>query len=179
MELKTGMIFLSGGEELVQKAIKFFTRSKFSHSFVIMPGPGGVLSALETTSTIVSFSPVSNKANEKNYIEVWLPSRVDELWLAKTYYDYSGKWYGYLSYTWFLYLWFCRLFGYEPKKMWEWCNSGVTCTELTCTYLSRIYPELFAGKDLNTLAPEELKEIMKASGEFTLLGWLNGNEITK
>lgn len=184
MEIKEGMIGFSGGNEFMQKAIRFFIGSKFSHTFTVIRSPYGeesnkdhnIISVIETTSTLVSMTPFHRKDNEDNYIEMYdviADSFLKTSALEETYIRFSGKWYGYLSYFWFIYRWFMRkLFNKEPKQMWDWCNKGITCTELTCNYLYLLFPEIFEGYDLNILSPDKLKEIInKNPNKFIYLGW--------
>jgi hypothetical protein len=187
-ELKPGMIALSGGNEFIQKAIKFFTRSMFSHSFALMQGPYKILSSFETTSTIVSGADIAHKWEEDDYIQVWdvLEASDDEKRksLKKLYKEYAKTRYGYESYLWFIYRAICRLFKYEPKIMWKWVSNGVTCTELSCYYLynlNAIYRALFDGLDFNTLSPQELYNIMIFNPNlFKQIGWIknqNGEKL--
>lgn len=174
MIIKEGMIGFSGGNIWIQKAIRFFIDSKFSHSFVIVNGPLGYMSAFETTETLVCLTPFDRKEDENNWVELWdvvADSNVKYAALKSSYWRFSGKWYGYLSYSWFMYRYVARKFKHEPTKMWEWCNSGVTCTELTCQYVSTLFPNLFKN-DLNTYSPSELRKIMVDNPDkFTNLGW--------
>lgn len=173
MNVRPGMVGLSGGKTFMQRAIRFFIGSKFSHSFsTIMVGPE--VSALETTETRITVTPLIRKKSEKNWVEIWDVIAADTAILDaifETYSVYSGQYYGYLSYIWFIYRWIVRHFGIEPTKMWEWCNKGITCTELTCSYLSKLFPDLFLN-DINTYSPKELRKIMLENPDrFRLLGW--------
>jgi hypothetical protein len=175
-DIKLGMIGLSGGKAWIQRQIMFFTGSEYSHSFIIVPGVSG-LDALETTDTIVCTSPMERKVHESNEVEIWDTSASEDdrqfAWYT-VYVSYAAKWYGYLSYIWFMYRWLMRNFGKEPKVMWKWCTHGVTCTELNVKYLSLLgpeYRELFKDLDLNAQSPEELKQIMiKNPKLFTYIG---------
>jgi len=174
MILAEGMVGLSGGTSFMQKAIRYFTgKSKFSHSFVICDSCN-CYSALETTETRVTVTPVNRKLNEKNWVELWDVNESHEnkrQALQVCYYMHSGEWYGYLSYFWFIWRWICRLFGKELTSMWKWCSKGMTCTELTCSYLTILFPELFLN-DGNTYSPAELRKILTANPDkFTCLGW--------
>lgn len=179
-DVREGMIALSGGSEFIQHAIKFFTRSEFSHSFVVVSGPYGILSALETTSTIVSVSDLQHKTIEKDYVQVWEVLQATPLEklraAALTYQTYAKTRYGYESYAWFIYRAACRVVGQEPTVMWDCVSRGVTCTELTCFYLCNLnerYRALFSGIDFNTQSPEELRQIMLRNPElFREVGWL-------
>ena len=69
-----------------------------------------------------------------------------------------------------------RKFGKEPNKIRKFVSNGVTCTELTCYYLSKInsqFATLFEGKDINTYSPEELQQLINQNSElFEFKGWL-------
>lgn len=175
---KSGMIGLSGGDTFIQKAIRYFTGSIFSHSFITMNGPRDILCALETTSTIVKLAPLEHKLSEPNWIEMWeiLADPIDiERASIQTFAEYVGSRYGYESYLWFMYRSGVRKFGYEPLKMWDWASHGVTCTELSCYTIERINPSfhtIFEGRDYNTIAPQELSIIMHDRSDlFRCAGW--------
>jgi hypothetical protein len=175
MELQQGMIGFSGGNKFIQKAIKFFISSEFSHSFVVIDGPYRILSVLETTDTRVCPTPIDRKLTEDNYVNIWdvLANEEIKKEAAEYVYDkFSGEMYGYLSYFWYMYRWFFRLFKIEKKKMWKWASGGITCSELTATYLDFLYHELFEGIDLNTVSPRELYKIVNDNKDkFVNLGW--------
>ena len=173
-DLKSGMIGQSGGNLFIQKAIRFFTRSIFSHSFLIIEGPYKILSCLETTETIISLTDIFDKMENKDYIEVWKikasQAAIDGA-ASWAYMKYSGKWYGYTSYLYYIWRFFTG-----SKKISKRLTDGTTCTELVCNYICMIGPEfskLFEGIDLNTVTPQDLNEIMEANPAlFEKIGWL-------
>jgi hypothetical protein len=172
----------SGGDEFIQKAIRFFTQSKFSHSFVIMEGPGQRLCALETTSTLVTLTPANRKYLEKYYVEVWRPvgdnlKETISILSQNAFIRYSGNWYGHISYVWFIYRWFMSLFGRDLKKMWRWANRGITCTELTNTSFPFIIDN---ERDPNTITPQIMRDWIARHPEyFTLVGYINQDKMPK
>lgn len=175
MELKAGMIGLSGGNGFIQKCIRFFIESDFSHSFTIVDGPCSCISALETTDTRVCVTPMTRKQYEENWVEIWeieASEVVKEAALRSTYAKYSGLMYGYFSYLWFMYRWLVRKLGADRGWMWDWASKGVTCTELTSSYVRQVYPDDFLGMDINAITVRELRLIMLAKPDrYKLLGW--------
>jgi hypothetical protein len=180
MQFEEGLICFASPKKasFIQKCISFFTGSRFTHSFIVFK-EDGVLKALETTPTIVVANPIDEKYKEGNYIEGWRPtSKEDSLEICKktlvTKQLYLGKWYAYFSYIWFIYRYFARLLGKEPKTMWKWCaNVGpfvITCTELTCYSLPQ---EFIPNQDINTIAPRELREHFKSSDKVMCVGVIN------
>lgn len=180
IEWDKGLICFSGGNEFIQRCIRFFTSSRFSHTFTVVNCLDNFLYAFETTSTIVCLSPVHRKMAEKNYIEAFRikddrKREIFNLNVLPAVNAYAGTWYGYLSYFWFIYRFIMRKFGIEPTKMWKWCNSGVTCTELHMIAFFATFPELIIpGRDINTFAPQELYNIIIANDkEFEFIGEYN------
>jgi len=173
-DIRLGMIAQSGGDEWIQNRIKFFTRSLFTHSFVIIQGPVRE-AVLQTTEAMVTITPIEHKMFGKDYCVFYdIEATTEEkIWATqRAYIKYSGKWYGYLSYIYFI----MRYFGYKkpcPRKL-SW---GVTCTELVAYYLQNLndsYSKLFEGKDLSSLTPEDLRIIIEENkGLFKKQGWLN------
>lgn len=157
-------IGFSGSDGFIQRGIKYFTDCDYSHSFSTLKGPFDYISAIETTSTIVAITPVNRKHDESNYIELWeVIDRRDEFNRAanRAYGTYSGMWYGYLTYVWFIYRWLMRKFKVEKKVMWAWCNRNVTCTELTASIVFSAFPELKdKERDINTYSPKELRDVV-------------------
>jgi len=178
-EIQIGDIFLSGGNKFVQKFIRYFTDSLFSHSGCMGSGPGGLLATVETTPTIVTSQPFDRKYEQPDWLLVVEPlasQESKEKAFIKTWKEYVAERYGYETYLWFIYRSLVRKIGFEPKKMWSWASTGVTCTELTCYYLCKLSDEfaaIFSGKDLNTIAPQELMKIIDYNPElFKIKGWL-------
>jgi hypothetical protein len=178
MKFEDGMVCFSGGDSFMQRGIRFFTRSKFSHSFVVVK-IDGVLCALETTSTKVVCKPVDEKYSESNYIECWTmieSSDQVELFLKTmaAKYFYEGAWYAYQSYPWFIYNWFLGLFGRESKTMWRWCQAfsifKITCTELTCKSLkNKFKPDM----DENAVTPQKLRDnFLTIPNLIKKVGWI-------
>lgn len=168
MEYRAGMFGFQGGSHFIQRAIRFFIDSKWSHSFTMIAGPEGVLSSIETSSSIVQVVPFLRKFAEPDALEVWDPiGATDEarhLSLSRMYDEYSAERYGYESYLWFIWRWITRKLGSDRTVMWPCVSKGVTCTELTCYYLRGLggeYAAMFEGRDVNTFSPEELYRLMQ------------------
>lgn len=175
-EVKPGMIGLAGGEEWIQKQIKNFTNSAWSHSFTVM-NHTGELSVLETTVKYVHCIPLEEKASGTDYIAIWEPI-VDPVQMQdasdRLYMKYIGMLYGYESYLWFIYRFIMSKFGKWPTKMWKIVANRVTCTELTVEGLhdTDSLKELFPY-DLNTYSPQELFEVIETNPDkFRWVGWL-------
>jgi hypothetical protein len=175
--LKPGRFGLSGGNHFIQRCIRFFTGSPFSHSFVVFDGPTGA-DTLETSATIVQVAPVSRKLEEPDWILLFEPlagavERQDAA--VDCYAKHSARWYGYLSYLWFMWRWAARWLGMEPSTMWKWAAGGVTCTELTTTWLGSLFRvgPLLQGQDLNCWSPEELGRLcLQKPAHLRPVGWL-------
>ena len=175
-DLKPGMIGLAGGYEWIQNAIKWFTKSDWSHSFTLMMHAGN-LSVLETTVKYVHCITIEEKMKDDDYIAVWEPvcdpQQMNDA-SDRLYMKYIDMLYGYESYFWFMYRGLIRLFGKDTTKMWRIVHNRITCTELTTEGLhdTNDLKDLFPN-DLNTYAPEELFGVIQANPtRFKWVGWL-------
>jgi hypothetical protein len=183
-DIRPGMIAFSCGSSFISKAIAYFTRRAPqelvpSHSFPIHEGPGGILCAIETTATKVHVAPLIRKLDEHDWIEVYEPVCEEQkirYAAAQSFLIFPDQTYGYLSYLWFMWRWLLRKFGVEPVRMWKWVDGGITCTELTCGDLilrGDQFVGLLGSKDLNALAPQDLKDIINQKPDlFRQVGWL-------
>lgn len=180
MNIKPGDILLTGGDSFIQKKIRFFTGSDFSHSCIVMPDYADKLSVLGTTSTIVNRAPLEHEIINSEWILVVEPNCNDDVKIgaaAVTYLRYSGMLYSYQSYIWFIYRYICKkLFMYEPLSMWKFLRRGVTCSELVAYYIGLLgikYRNEIIRRDLNAWSPAEIHElVLRRTDLFTVKGWL-------
>jgi hypothetical protein len=123
---------------------------------------------------------MESKLLEPDCLQVWellktTPKETEEA-NKSTYEEYSGVWYGYLSYLWFMWAWLCwKVSKKEPDKMWKCVSNNVTCTELTCYNLTKrkAYKRLFIGKDFSAQNPYKLRAMFEENPElFREVGWV-------
>jgi hypothetical protein len=186
-DVKPGDIFFSGGPTFIQEAINDFTDGIFCHSGIIGSGPSDILSSLETSATTVHCQAFEKKLHEPDYIlivEVLSNAKDKQSSFVECYLEFVGKWYGYLSYLWFIYraaiiqLKRIRLFKNisVPKDVWKWASKNITCTELTCIFLAKLgglFSTVFNDTDFSGVAPNDLFPLIpKLPTMFRVRGWL-------
>lgn len=181
VDMRVGDIGLSGGNAFIQKAIRFFTNSQWSHSFTVVPSLMGInaLAVMETTESRNVVVPLSRKLNEPDWVFVYRP-RVSQAAIAnaigRAWNECSGELYGYTSYLWFIWAWVVQKFGRKaPENVWKWAQAGITCTEYTTCYVKYLGPQyeaLIGDEDRSEWNPQKLQETMDANPElFEKIGW--------
>ncbi len=170
MAIKTGSIVLVNHKKgIFSHLIKFFTKSKYSHSAIVtgkLIEPDSVLSA----ETIISLYPLSNYENKDYDFDIFEMSYDEELLLKYTreaYEKYAYQNYGYLQLLWFVYRWFMGLFHIDVRKQGNWFPEGIICSELVYNYLKSLAQKksflflLYLEKwNSNAFTPEDLAEVI-------------------
>lgn len=156
------------------RLVKFFTYSKWSHSF-IMVSEDTVLEANQT----VQYNPLAEYRNDPNcYYELYSIVGADEPTvtraIAKTTAMYLGQEYGYSQLLFFVYRWFNGLFLRERTPEVNSFPLGAICSEVVCYYEEQVsdkFTQLLAegGLTLDTVSPQDLYAIISTNPSlFTL-----------
>ena len=159
----------------IVNAIKWFTKSQFSHSFVTMPDILGVPMCIEAAASGVDMTRFDNsyQNNIGEGYQVWqlnLPQDVKDTALKQMLNDLEIG-YGHFQYPWFIWRKVNLLFGRDIKKHNNWNTSGMICSQLCVAYLKAcgvgyIFEEYGDG----SISPQDLQDIFKVyPGLFTLI----------
>lgn len=151
------------------RSVRWFTSSRWSHCFVVMPEYLGELSVLEADLK-VQLVPFQKEYVEKNadYYEIWRPKVASEsqVWkaCAEIYRDDAGELYGFLQILWFAFRQGLGKLGIRVGGR-NWFPQGEICSETLWAYLSRLPGEagLLArqmGED--ECSPEDLYRMVKS-----------------
>lgn len=167
--MNTGDIVLASTKKgFIPNAIKFFTKSKFSHSFIIMGDLLGVTLCEEADAGGVEVCRFDlNYANNTNEgYEVWtvnLPQAVKDTAIQKIMNELEVN-YGFLEYVWFIWRAINKLFGKDIKQQNNWAaNSGYICSQLVVQYLKDLgLNQVLVGYGNGSIAPEDLAVIFSA-----------------
>ena len=169
MEVQKGDIAFSGkrASNWYSNGVKSITKSKWSHSFLLMGDACGELSVLEAELSI-SAVPWQREYVEKDadYYESYRPTSASQEDIDRAtkycYYNYSGEAYGFLEIPWFIYrIYMQRWFGYTPKK--NWSSDGIFCSELVFDYLYQLggeYRDLLKDFTPDTASPQDLYNLV-------------------
>ena len=167
--VKPGIVGFSVNRKgLLPKLIKFFTGSRWSHSFLIV-NPIYGLESVQEASLVVQFIPFDahyRKNVSQEYV-LFAPSGVSEekieAALTLCYREFAGVKYGYLSLFWFVYRWLMEKIGVDVRKRKNWMSDGVICSELVFYFLEALgepFTEILADFNPDTIQPEDLYKIV-------------------
>lgn len=204
-----GAIGFSGprtGGTFFQKAVKFFTGSKWSHGFITTFPQEGRFTVLEASRTVQRV-PLSDYQNDPNTLyEIYAPKGTTYAAITAALHQieggYLGVRYGYLQLLFFMWRWLNKkIFGRSIGREANWFPEGKICSEVQFDYMGALadetrtenFPSLefgVAAVDFhvfrvyareygfteNTVAPEDLYLIVKDHPE--LFEFIEGN-ITK
>lgn len=143
-------------------AVRFFTRSRWSHCFVVTPPFLGELSVLEADLK-VQIVPFQKEYVEKDadYYEIWRPIAASDsdLWGAasKTWIESAGSVYGFLSIPWFAIRAILALAKVRLTK--NWFPEGEICSETLWQFIDNLggeYKKLVSTFGENETSPQDL-----------------------
>jgi hypothetical protein len=150
-------------------AVRWFTNSKWSHCFVVMPEYMGELSVLEADLK-VQLVPFREEYvhKDEDYYEIWRPKKasIGEKLSAchALYLSSAGGIYGFMQILWFAVRQGLLKLGINlPGK--NWFPGGEICSETLWVYLVYLgghYRGLFEGMGRNEVSPQDLRAAMQS-----------------
>jgi len=147
------------------RAVRFFTKSKWSHCFIVIDNIYGTPAVLEADLKVqvVDFHQEYIEKQDDVY-EIYRPIKAKQEDIAKAteycYRNYAGKIYGFLQIPWFAIRSILGFFGIKGLGK-NWFPSGIICSELVADYLYFIDP-VFHELTSNETSPEDLYLIVKS-----------------
>lgn len=162
----------------VPATIRFFTKSKFSHSLITAPDLIGIPMCIESASSGVDMLRFDTGYQNNSGVdyEVWevnIPDSAKDAGLQAAINKLETK-YGYLEIPWFIWRWLNGLFGKDIKNQDNWCQNGTICSQLCELNLEGGgLTGLFAGYGKGSVHPGDLRQIMTAHPEFFKLTFSN------
>jgi hypothetical protein len=168
--MEVGLIgFSSNSKGIFPALVRFFTKSKFSHTFIITTPVFGVPSVHEASDVvqIVPFDKFYNKSSETYALYKINNTTYRQINDALTtcHLEYSGVRYGYLQLLWFVYRWCMELFGKDVTHKKNWMSNGVICSELVYEYLLLVNPEfktLLSKFNPDTVQAQDILSIVES-----------------
>lgn len=153
----------------LQKLIKFFSNSEWSHTFLIT-FPFGGEDTVEEASLKVQIVPFSQYRNDGNatyeIYKINAPGELIDAALQKCFDQYAGVEYGFFQLLFFTVRWLYQKLGINTKHLPNPIRNGIICSELVWDYLSSIDPQikdLLSVFDPDLVAPEDIYRIVKAN----------------
>lgn len=178
--MEYGHIVLSGTKYgFFPNAIKWFTKSKFSHSLVTMPNVLDMPMCAEAADngvSMVRFDKAYTQNEDQEY-EIWKVKIAPECIDAgiKKVADDLETMYGFLQYPWFVWRSICKFFGSDIKHQNNWFTGGTICSELCVQYLAGCgLAYVLDGYGPGAVTPQDLQDIFKAHPELFELVAMKG-----
>ena len=164
-----GHIVLANSKKgIVPAIIRFFTRSKFSHSLITTASLHGAPMCLEAAGSGVNalrfdLGYIENPTQEFIIFHVCLPDLTKDKALRSVLAQLEVQ-YGALELLWFMWRAINRWIGRDIKSQNNWVKSGIICSELCRMYLTECgLGELFKDFGEGSLNAEDLYQIILAN----------------
>lgn len=158
--------FAYSKNEWLAKAIAWFTKSQWSHSFIMAPSMIDREMAMESASNGVSLVPFDssyrNNDNQKYEVYRFKMSKesIDKGVLMTM--DMLETPYGYLEYPWFMWRSLNALLGRDIKSQNNWSQQGTVCSGLVRLYIDSVSPGLFTDFGKDSANAQDVYNVVKA-----------------
>jgi len=167
MNVQPGDIGFGGKRKgFYPKAVRWFTRSLWSHCFFVTPEVLGEISVLEADLK-VQLVPFQKEYIEKqaDYWEVWRPTQATpeaiDMACRLTYQTQAGELYGFLQIPWFAVRAILRKLGMDLSQ--NWFPSGTICSETQWIFLMFLggeYRTAFSHLGQDECSPEDIHQVV-------------------
>ena len=175
--ITSGLIGFSYSPGWLQRCIRFFTNSKWSHAFVTIDvaGSTSVMEAGQFQVQVVPYHThykgVEHELYQIKQVTAWdKDDEADErLALLTTFYALAGDRYGYLQCLWFVWRWLNDKLGRDISQQKNWFTRGVICDEVVYYYLwnlSDAMHPLLSKFSPDTIQSEDLYQIVKSNPQM-------------
>lgn len=165
------VVLASTKGQIIPNAIKWFTKSQFSHSFITTPDVLSIPMCIEAAEGGVNFTEFEDSYvnNKSQGYEVWnikISQDVKDKAIVSILKDLEIG-YGFLEYPWFVWRRLCLLFGRDIKAENNWNTNGMICSQLCVAYLKACgLAYMFEGYGNGAVAPQDLQNIFKSHPEL-------------
>lgn len=169
------LVLADNKKGFVPSAIKWFTNSEFSHSFITMPDILGIPMCIEAAEGGVDFTEFDH-----SYLDD--PTEGYEIWdinvsqnikddALRTILGNLEESYGFFQFGFFIWRRINLLFGRDIKSNNNWVKSGIICSELCVDYIKACgLSNTLVGYGDGAISPQDLQNIFKAHPEnFTFI----------
>jgi hypothetical protein len=159
-----GQIVLAGSKSgFVPRAIKFLTKSKFSHSLITAPDMVKLpmcVEAAENGVSVIRFDQAYTQNSSEN-IEIWevlVSNEAKDNGLTHAF-DKLEKGYGFLELPWFIWRAMNKLVGRDIKSQNNWSRNRIY---LVNTGLGKLFDMYGRG----AVAPQDISDVMNANPKY-------------
>jgi hypothetical protein len=165
--MKYGYIgFAYTKNEWIAKAISWFTKSKWSHSFITIPpmlDKEMVMEAVKGGVEVDMFERgYRNNHNQRYEIYKFNCNKSDIDSAIIVCANHLQESYGFLQYPWFMWRSLNKLFGKDIKDQNNWSSRGEVCSDLTRRFIEGSgHKELFKEYGTDSATAQDIYEIVK------------------
>lgn len=155
----------------VVNAIKWFTKSQFSHSLVTMPSLMDFPMCIEAAENGVDMTRFDTgyENNMGQGYQVWsinIDQDIKDEALKVIINDLEIM-YGVFQYPWFMWRKLNLLLGRDIKAQDNWTHDGMICSQLCVAYLRACgLDDVFKGYGNGSISPQDLQDIFKANPDL-------------
>ncbi len=160
---------------LLASLIRFFTKSKISHTLLIQSSLGETETVQEACSIVqvVDFKRYYRNPKEKQTYAVYAVKATEEAKkesLKKVFDEFAGVTYGHLQLIWFVYRAVMEnVFKKDVRHEKNWMSKGVICSELVYWYLWNLgepYQALLKPWNPDTIQAQDILNIVEANPDL-------------
>jgi hypothetical protein len=157
--------------EWIAKAIAWFTKSQWSHTFITIPPTLGKQMVLEAasggTNPVLFDKAYRNNPSQKYEVyRLKVDKEIIDEAIMKLLEDLQMP-YGYLEYPWFVWRSLNRLFGRDIKGQDNWSAKYRVCSGVTDAFLDNCYLQILSEDyGYNSITAQDLYEIVKANPDL-------------
>lgn len=165
------IVLASTKGQFIPSAIRWFTNSQFSHSFVTTPDILAIPMCMEAAEMGVDFTRFDEGYvnNQDQGYETWnikVDQTIKDQAIISILSDLEIG-YGFLQYPWFMWRRICFFFGKDIKNQNNWDKGGMICSQLCVAYLRACgLGYIFAGYGIGSISPQDLQNIFYAHPEL-------------
>lgn len=165
------IVLADSKKEWIAQAIKWFTKSKWSHSLLTIAPEADREMGIEAASNGISAVPFdtsyrNNDTQGYNMYRVLVDDNIKDAAIRICLNDLESA-YGYLEYPWFIWRSINAFFGRDIKSQNNWFNQGEVCSQLCVKYLTACnLGQIFSGYGKNSVTPQDLQVIMGANPQY-------------
>jgi len=178
------LVLATSKSSFISKAIRWFTASRFSHSFVTMPDVLSFPMCIEASEGGVDYMRFDTEysGNQDSCYEVWnikIDQSIKDKAMQSILNDLEIG-YGFFEYPWFMWRKLNSLFGRDIKAQKNWNKDGMICSQLCVAYLTACgLSNIFNKYGPGSVAPQDLSVIFASHPElFELVESVRMSSIT-
>lgn len=169
------LIGFSTGRSFTSKAIRFFRKSQYSHTFEIVGQLSNDLVCVEAAELGVRLAPLHKHVNKDSKVEIW-KIKVDESKFHQAVRNAMCRVahaYGFLQLIGFIWVWAWELIGIKKDNPF---HDGIICSEEVLMFLKDCEYQLVMDMPPNKTAPDDILSKLNADKDAEVVAYKDFDE---